>query len=72
LVCGMKTCVTCKHHEIRTYTDRVMFLKETRTYHKCTHKLDIVTGEKSHADCYEMRAFNELCGFDGKWWESRE
>jgi hypothetical protein len=68
----MKTCITCKHHEARTITGRFMGFTNVETKHHCIRNPDLVTGEKSYADCHRLRHWDELCGEGGKWWEQRE
>ena len=68
-----KLCVECKYY-YRNYGDDV-------PKHVCTHpltvKTDLVTGEKSYKNCYDLRGISSPagekvpCGPLGKLWEPK-
>jgi hypothetical protein len=48
-------CINCEHHAVVAVH-----------HHHCRSAINLVTGERGEAMCWEMRRANEACGPSGK------
>jgi hypothetical protein len=70
----MTFCANCKWRKARHFfgIQLAFFERKTNYEDSCVHPstLDLVTGE-GEKKCSTMRAYQHLCGPDGKYWEPR-